>query len=60
LPVVLAIATAAVLCGARGYKVISHSATIAKLARNVRRVFDYLRMTENSIPRPLTPCDHSV
>ena len=29
----------------------SVAATIAKLARNVRRVFDYLRMTDNSIPR---------
>ena len=28
--------------------------TIAKLARNVRRVFDYLRMTENSNPRSRT------
>lgn len=24
----------------------------AKIARNVRRVFDYLRMTGNSVPRP--------
>jgi predicted transposase YbfD/YdcC len=31
----------------------SVAATIAKLARNVRRVFDYLRMTENSVPQPL-------
>jgi predicted transposase YbfD/YdcC len=29
----------------------SVAATIAKLARNVRRVFDYLGMTRNSIPR---------
>ena len=29
----------------------SVAATIDKLARNVRRVFDYLRMTDNSIPR---------
>ncbi len=32
----------------------SVAATIAKLARNVRRVFDYMRMTENSNPRPRT------
>jgi len=33
----------------------SVAATSAKLARNVRRVFDYLRMTDNSLPqrRPL-------
>ncbi len=37
----------------------SVSATIAKLARNVRRVFDYLRMTDNSIPRPRPPCDQA-
>jgi predicted transposase YbfD/YdcC len=29
-------------------------ATIDKLARNVRRVFDYLRMTGNSVPRSRT------
>ena len=29
----------------------SVAATIAKLARNVRRVFDYLHMTENSCPQ---------
>ena len=29
------------------------AATIQRLARNVRLVFDYLRMTENSRPRPL-------
>ena len=29
----------------------SVSATIDKLARSVRRVFDYLRMTDNSVPR---------
>ena len=29
----------------------SVSATIDKLARNVRRVFDYLGMTRNSMPR---------
>jgi predicted transposase YbfD/YdcC len=34
----------------------SVAATIAKLARNVRRVFDYLRMTNNSIPRSPLPC----
>ena len=34
----------------------SVSATINKLARNVRRVFDYLRMTGNSIPRSRPPC----
>ncbi|MFZ1539480.1 MAG: hypothetical protein WAT23_19130 [Chromatiaceae bacterium] len=28
------------------------SATIQRPARNVRRVFDYLRMTENSRRRP--------
>ncbi len=28
--------------------------TQRKLARSVRRVFDYLRMTDNSIP--LSPC----
>jgi predicted transposase YbfD/YdcC len=33
----------------------SVAATIAKLARNVRRVFDYLRMTENSRPQQPTP-----
>ncbi len=32
----------------------SVAATIDKLARNVRRVFDYLRMTENSNPRSRT------
>lgn len=32
----------------------SVAATIDKLARNVRRVFDYLRMTRNSNPRPRT------
>jgi len=34
----------------------SVSATIDKLARNVRRVFDYLRMTDNSIPRSQRSC----
>ncbi len=34
----------------------SVAATIDKLARNVRRVFDYLRMTGNSVPRSRTPC----
>ena len=34
----------------------SVAATIAKLARNVRRVFDYLRMTGNSVPRSRTTC----
>ena len=34
----------------------SVAATIAKLARNVRRVFDYLRMTGNSAPRSRTTC----
>lgn len=34
----------------------SVAATIAKLARNVRRVFDYLRMTENSIARSQRSC----
>ena len=34
----------------------SVSATINKLARNVRRVFDYLRMTGNSVPRSRPPC----
>lgn len=34
----------------------SVSATIAKLARNVRRVFDYLRMTGNSVPRTRSAC----
>jgi hypothetical protein len=29
----------------------SVAATIAKLGRNVRRVFDYLRMTDNSVLR---------
>ena len=32
----------------------SVAATIDKLARNVRRVFDYLRMTKNSNPRSRT------
>ena len=34
----------------------SVAATIAKLARNVRRVFDYLRMTGNPVPRSRTTC----
>ena len=34
----------------------SVAATIRKLARNVRHVFDYLRMTDNSIPRAQRPC----
>ena len=34
----------------------SVSATIGQLARNVRRVFDYLRMTDNSIPRSQRAC----
>jgi len=34
----------------------SVSATIDQLARNVRRVFDYLRMTDNSIPRSQRAC----
>ena len=34
----------------------SVAATIDKLARNVRRVFDYLRMTGNSVPRTSTSC----
>jgi len=34
----------------------SVSATIDQLARNVRRVFDYLRMTDNSIPRSQRSC----
>ncbi len=38
----------------------SVAATIAKLARNVRRVFDYLRMTDNSIPRSQTPCNQAA
>jgi predicted transposase YbfD/YdcC len=33
----------------------SVAATIAKLARNVRRVFDYLRMTDNSVPQQRAP-----
>ena len=37
----------------------SVAATIAKLARNVRRVFDYLRMTDNSIPRSQRSCDQA-
>jgi len=37
----------------------SVAATIAKLARNVRRVFDYLRMTGNSLPRSHSPCDYA-
>jgi predicted transposase YbfD/YdcC len=37
----------------------SVAATIAKLARNVRRVFDYLRMTGNSLPRSHVPCEHA-
>ena len=32
------------------------AATTQRLARNVRLVFDYLRMTENSRPRPLPLC----
>lgn len=31
------------------------AATIQRLARNVRMVFDYLRMTDNSIPRSRSP-----
>jgi predicted transposase YbfD/YdcC len=38
----------------------SVAATIAKLARNVRRVFDYLRLTENSATQSRTPCDHAA
>jgi predicted transposase YbfD/YdcC len=34
----------------------SVSATIDQLARNVRRVFDYLHMTDNSIPRSQRSC----
>jgi len=34
----------------------SVAAAIRKLQRNVRRVFDYLRMTENSRPRNSAPC----
>lgn len=37
----------------------SVAATIAKLARNVRRVFDYLRMSDNSIPQRRTPPGHA-
>jgi hypothetical protein len=37
----------------------SVAATTAKLARDVRLVFDYLRMTDNSIPEPRTLCAHS-
>ena len=33
----------------------SVAATIERLARNVRRVFDYLRMTDNSNPRLRRP-----
>ena len=34
----------------------SVAATLRKLARNVRHVFDYLRMTDNSLPRSQRPC----
>ena len=34
----------------------SVAATIDKLARSVRRVFDYLRMTDNSVPRSQRSC----
>ena len=34
----------------------SVSATIRRLARNTRIVFDYLRMTDNSNPRTPQPC----
>lgn len=34
----------------------SVAATIARLARSVRRVFDYLRMTVNSVPRSSPTC----
>ena len=34
----------------------SVAATIDKLARNVRCIFDYLRMTGNSVPRSPLPC----
>lgn len=37
----------------------SVAATIDKLARNVRRVFDYLRMTGNSVPRSQLTCDQA-
>jgi len=33
----------------------SVAATIAKLARNVRRIFDYLGMTKNSLPQRRGP-----
>ena len=34
----------------------SVAATLDQLARSVRRVFDYLRMTDNSIPRAQRSC----
>jgi hypothetical protein len=34
----------------------SVAAIINKLAHNVRRVFDYLRMTDNTVPRSHTNC----
>ena len=34
----------------------SVAATLRKLARNVRHVFDYLRMTDNSLPQSQRPC----
>ena len=33
--------------------------TQRKLARNVRCVFDYLQMTDNSILRPRPPCNQA-
>jgi len=38
----------------------SVAATIRKLARNTRIVFDYLRMTGNSNPRTTQPCPHTA
>jgi predicted transposase YbfD/YdcC len=38
----------------------SVAATIRKLARNTRTVFDYLRMTGNSNPRSRQPCAHTA
>jgi predicted transposase YbfD/YdcC len=37
----------------------SVAATIAKLARSVRLVFDYLRLTKNSTHASLSSCDHA-
>jgi hypothetical protein len=60
LPAVLAVATAAVRCGMRGYQAIglirsknrdTVAATLQRLARTPRMVLDYLRLSANALPR---------